>query len=385
MKYYIIAGEASGDRYGGRLMSSLYAADPAADIRFWGGPAMEKAFRKGGDGTGKVQDYREGAVMGLGNVLRKAGTLLGRIRRCKSDLEAWGPDAVILIDYPGFNLRIARFARRKGRKVFYYIAPKTWASREGRIRALRRNVDRLLVIFPFEEEYFRKKGVNAFYTGNPLLDAPAPSENRETFLRRCGLPDGKYIALLPGSREAELETMLPPLAGAADVLRGEGWHFVVAGAPGCGEDAYAALLKGREDFVFLRFDETVGILRHAEAAVVNSGTASLEAALAGVPQVVGYRMDALTWRLAKRLVKVRWISLPNLLLGREAVKELLQDALTAEALENELRRLTGDEALRERMRADSAALHALLGGPGAADTAARTIVSTVFDGTMNGK
>lgn len=351
MKYYLVTGEPSGERHARALDAALHRADPAAEVR--------------------ISVSEEGAVMGLTAPLRQARAILRRLGSCQAEIDSWRPDVVIPVDYPSFNLRIARYARKRGCRVCWYIAPKTWASREGRIRALRRDVDLLLVIFPFEEDYFRKKGVNALYVGNPLLDAPVPSETREAFLQRCGLPPGKYVALLPGSRPAELETMLPPLAAAADALRGEGRHFVVAGAPGRRAGEYAALTRGREAFVHLLFDETPSILRHAEAAVVNSGTASLEAALAGTPQVVGYRTDALTWFLGKRFVKVRWISLPNLLLGREAVKELLQDALTADAIEGELRALLSDEALRGRQRADSAALHALLGGPGAADTAAR--------------
>lgn len=357
MKYYLVTGEPSGERHARALEAALHRADPAAEVRI------------------SVSD--DGAVMGLTAPFRQAGALCRRLGRCRAEIDVWRPDAVIPVDYPSFNLQIARYARRRGCKVCWYIAPKTWASREGRIRALRRNVDRLLVIFPFEEEYFRKRGVNALYVGNPLLDAPAASETREAFLQRCLLPEGKYIALLPGSRKAELETMLPPLGAAADALRGEGWRFVVAGAPGRSEGEYAALLRGRETFVHLLFDETEAILRHAEAAVVNSGTASLEAALTGTPQVVGYRTDALTWALAKRFVKVHWISLPNLLLGRESVKELLQDELTPDAIVRELRCLTADEARRMQVQADSAALRTLLGGPGASDNAARAILATL--------
>ena len=357
MKYYLVTGEPSGERHARALAAALRRADPAAELR--------------------ISLSEDGAVMGLKAPFRQAGAILRRLGRCQAEIDSWRPDAVIPVDYPTFNLRIARHARRRGCRVCWYIAPKTWASREGRIRPLRRDVDRLLVIFPFEEEYFRQRGVNALYVGNPLLDAPVPAETREAFLQRCGLPEGKYIALLPGSRRAELETMLPPLAAVADALHGEGWHFLAAGAPGREEREYAGLLTGRETFVHLLFNETAAILRHAEAAVVNSGTASLEAALAGTPQLVGYRTDALTWALGKRLVKVPWISLPNLLLGREAVKELLQVELTADAIVRELRALTADEALRERMRGDCAALHALLGGPGAADNAARAILASL--------
>ena len=213
MKYYIIAGEASGDLHGSNLMKGLYAQDPEADIRFWGGELMNAVYTSRQSGEGWVKDYRDTAVMGYLEVLLKSVTIARNVRFCKEDIAAWKPDAVILIDYPGFNFKIAEFAHGAGFKVFYYIAPKVWASREGRIRKLKAYVDRLYIVFPFEKAYFTSKGVPFTYVGNPLVDAvdqsPALRESRESFLQRTGLPEGPYIALLAGSRSMEIGQMMP--------------------------------------------------------------------------------------------------------------------------------------------------------------------------------
>ncbi|MBO8485228.1 MAG: lipid-A-disaccharide synthase, partial [Bacteroidetes bacterium] len=224
MKYYIIAGEASGDLHGSNLMKGLYAEDPQADIRFWGGDLMNSVFMASGGhggrhGGGLVRHYKDGAIMGFWEVFTHAGRLLGNVRYCKDDILHFCPDAVILIDYPGFNFKIAEFAHRHGLKVFWYIAPKVWASREGRIDKLRKYVDRLFIVFPFEIPYFRRKGIDFIYKGNPLVDAvdnsPAMNESREEFLRRNNLPDKPVIAMLAGSRKAEISTMMPVLSGFA--------------------------------------------------------------------------------------------------------------------------------------------------------------------------
>ncbi|MBQ9410686.1 MAG: lipid-A-disaccharide synthase [Bacteroidales bacterium] len=377
MKYYIIAGEASGDLHGANLMKGLYAQDPGADIRFWGGGLMDAVYREHQSGEGLVKDYREGAVLGFVEILLSARSLMKKIKFCQEDILAWKPDVVVLIDYPGFNLRIAEFAHKAGFKVHYYIVPKVWASREGRISKLKAFVDKLIIVFPFEIPYFESKGVPVTYVGNPLIDAieesPAMKETRADFLTRTGLPDAPWITLLAGSRGHEIKAMMPVFMELADK-----WHdahpdfrFVIAGAPSRSEEDYD--LGGR-DFVHLVFGETYGTLRHGRAAVINSGTASLEAALIGTPQVVGYRMAYGTYVMLKGMIKVKFISLANLILDRAAFRELLQDYFTADNLYDELDRILTDDSYRARMAADYKEIARLLGGPGASQRAAKAIM-----------
>ena len=371
MRYYIIAGEASGDLHGSNLMEGLYAGDPEAEVRFWGGDLMAEAAAEAGAGRGTlVRHYREGAVMGISDVLRKAGRLLGNVRACKADIAAWRPDAVILIDYPGFNFRIARFAHKAGLKVFYYIAPKTWASREGRNRKLRKYVDRLFIVFPFEVPYFEKRGIPFVYKGNPLVDAVEGHK----FERPV---DGRYIALLPGSRTGEISRMMPVCMEAADSL---GCKVVIAGAPARGEADYAPYIAGRTD-VELLFGRTYDILKYADAAIINSGTASLEAALIGTPQVVCWSGSRLTMFVARHIFRVgdrlKYISLGNLIAGREVFRELIQEDFTAEAVADEVRRLVGDSDRRARMMSDYADIRAALGGSGASRAVAEAMINEI--------
>lgn len=368
MKYYIVAGEASGDLHGSNLMKGLYAEDPEAEIRFWGGDLMLAVADGEGKGRGAlVRHYREGAVMGISDVLGKAGRLLGNVRACKADIAAWRPDAVILIDYPGFNFKIAKFAHGAGFKVFYYIAPKTWASREGRNRKLRKYVDRLFIVFPFEVPYFEKRGIPFVYKGNPLVDAV----DSHVYSRPV---EGSYIALLAGSRKGEISRMMPVCMEAADRL---GCKVVVAGAPARSEADYAPFIAGRKN-VELVFGRTYDILRYADAAVINSGTASLEAALIGTPQVVCWSGSALTVFVARHIFRVGshigFISLGNLVIGREAFRELIQEDFTADAVVAEVNRLTGDGACRARMMSDYADIRSALGGTGASRAVASEMI-----------
>ena len=383
MRYYIIAGEASGDLHGSNLMKGLYKEDPKADIRFWGGPMMNAVFQANEEGEGLVEDYRAGAVMGLVEVLRKGSEIRKRLERCKKDILAWQPDVVILIDYPGFNFKVAQFAHEAGLKVYYYIAPKVWASREGRIKKLKAWVDKLFIVFPFEKAYFDRHGIPYIYKGNPLVDSlaqsPALKESRETFLQRTGLPDAPSIALLAGSRSMEIGQMMPVFMGLADA-----WHaahpeyvFVVAAAPSRNLKDYEKYLGNRADYVKVVFGETYGVLHHARAAVINSGTASLEAALIGTPQVVGYRMNAITAAVARRIIKVKYVSLGNLILDRYSFKELLQERFTVPRLMAELERLTADEDYRARMQADYGEIRTLLGGSGASEAVARAMIESL--------
>ncbi len=380
MKYYIIAGEASGDLHGSNLMKGLYAQDPQADIRFWGGDKMLSVYREHQTGNGLVKDYREGAVMGYVEVLLKSFSLLQKLRLCREDILAWKPDVVILIDYPGFNFKMAKFAHGAGFKVFYYIAPKVWASREGRIRKLKAYVDRLYIVFPFEKDYFDAKGVAYTYVGNPLIDAvdqsPALQEPREAFLARHQLPDQEYIALLAGSRNMEISSMMPTFMQFADQwrLQHAHCHFIVAAAPSCTMADYEPYL-GDRSFVHVVFGETYAALRHARAAIINSGTASLEAALIGTPQVVGYKVSAASAFIMRRIIKVPYVSLANLILNRLAFKELLQENFTVDHLVKEMQLLWGDDAYRAQMLESYAQVRALLGGSGASEAVARSMVN----------
>ena len=392
MKYYIIAGEASGDLHGSNLMKGIYAEDPQAEIRFWGGDCMQSVWKvmepgaPGGiqdratplaagvasdkqiaqwafaarshevggvvlntpGGSGLVRHYKEGAVMGFVEVLAKIPKLLSNIKSCKQDILAWNPDVVILIDYPGFNFKIAEFAHKAGFKVFYYIAPKVWASREGRIEKLRKYVDKLFIVFPFEIPYFQSKGIDFIYKGNPLVDAvdnsAALNETRQDFFNRCSLADTPYIAMLAGSRKGEISTMMPVLTEFASKLHSlpeySDYQFIIAGAPARTMSDYAKYLtEENSKYIKVLFGETQAIIRNAEAAVVNSGTASLETVLFNTPQAVGYITNPLTYRLAKMIIKIKYISLGNLIVDKLAFKEFIQDDCNADALIKEIRSL----------------------------------------------
>ena len=423
MKYYIIAGEASGDLHGSNLMKGIYAEDPHADIRFWGGDCMNSVWSifqnnpshfvaarcksplgclltahdpcdQGGStvlkntphlhaGTGLVRHYKEGAVMGFIEVLAKARKLLKNIDFCKQDILQWNPDVVILIDYPGFNFKIAEFAHKAGYKVFYYIAPKVWASREGRIKKLKKYVDRLFIVFPFEMPYFDSKGVKYIYKGNPLVDAvdgsEAMHETKEDFLTRNSLPHSPFIAMLAGSRKPEISTMMPVLTEFADMMHVlpeyAHYQFIIAGAPARSMEDYAPWLNEENSrYIKILFGQTQSIIRHAEAGVINSGTASLETALFGTPQVVGYITNPITYWLARKIVKIRYISLGNLIVDRLAFKEFIQHDCNADKLVTEIRELIENQDRRQAMLAEYAQIRALLGGTGASAAVAKAMI-----------
>ena len=430
MKFYIIAGEASGDLHGSNLMKGIYAEDPQADIRFWGGDLMKSIWDsfqnnpshyvgpspcgQGGStvskttpnlkadvgsdevvegvvvesashaqNTGLVRHYKDGAVMGFVEVLAKAGKLLKNVKFCKEDILSWNPDVVILIDYPGFNFKIAEFAHKAGFKVFYYIAPKVWASREGRIKKLKKYVDRLFIVFPFEKAYFDAKGIEYIYKGNPLVDAVdgsvAMSQTRNEFMTENGLEDGPFIAMLAGSRKGEISTMMPVLTEFAAKMHAlpqyKDHQFIVAGAPSRSmEDYQKWLTPENSGYVKILFGKTQPIIRHAEAAVVNSGTASLETALFGTPQVVGYITNPITYWVAKKIIKIRFISLGNLIVDRLAFKEYIQDDCNADALVTEIRDLIENQERRSAMLAEYTEIRSLLGGAGASAAVAKAMI-----------
>lgn len=371
MKYFLIAGEPSGDLHGANLIKGLRKADPAAEFRFWGGDLMAAA----GGAQNLCKHYRETSFFGVVQVLRNLGTIRRQMRECREEVAAWQPDVLILVDYPGFNMKMARWAHARGIRTFYYIAPKVWASREGRIRALRRDVDRLFVIFPFECDYFPRHGIEPLFEGNPLVDAlearraalPTPEE----FRRRNGLDRRPIIALLAGSRRSEIRKNLPLMARLAQ--RFEGWQFVVAGVSWLDRALYEEAAAGSG----IRYvcDQTYEVLLAAEAAVVTSGTATLETALLGTPEVVVYRLPAIEYRCMPLVVRCPWISLVNLNLGRESVAEILQSGLDTTRAERELRAILPGGEKRERMLADFRELRTVIGGPGASDRVAARMVA----------
>ena len=415
MKYYIIAGEASGDLHGSNLMKGIYVEDPRADIRFWGGDLMQGVWTmfqnnpshdyvagpspcgQGGSTvlepsphpsqTGLVKHYKDGAVMGFVEVLAKAGRLMKNVAFCKEDIQQWNPDVVILIDYPGFNFKIAEFAHKAGFKVFYYIAPKVWASREGRIKKLKAYVDKLFIVFPFEKPYFDAKSIEYIYKGNPLVDAVdnslAMKETREDFIQRAGLDTRPFIAMLAGSRKAEIGTMMPVLTEFAAKMHAlpqyQDYQFLIAGAPARSMKDYESwLTEENRDYIKVLFGETQSIIRHAEAGVINSGTASLETALFGTPQVVGYITNPLTYRIARKIVKIKYISLGNLIIDRLAFKEFIQDDCNPDSLVTEIRELIENKERREKMLNDYADIRNALGGTGASAAVAKAMLQELI-------
>ena len=386
MKYYIIAGEASGDLHGSNLMKGIYAEDPQADIRFWGGDLMESVWKFHTSDTipsGLVRHYKDGAIIGFVEVFVKARMLLGNVSFCKKDILAWKPDVVILIDYPGFNFKIAEFAHKAGFKVFYYIAPKVWASREGRIKKLKAYVDKLFIVFPFEIPYFTQKGIPFIYKGNPLIDAVdgsrAMNETKQDFLERNSLEDKPVIAMLAGSRKGEISTMMPVLTEFASRMRTipqyADYQFLIGGAPARSMSDYEPwLTEENRKYIHVLFGETQSIIRHAEAAVVNSGTASLETVLFNTPQVVGYIGNPLTYQIAKRIVKLKYISLGNLIIDRGAFREFIQDDCNPDKILAEVRSLLEDRDYRERMLSDYAEIRNALGGSGASGAVAKAMI-----------
>lgn len=389
MRYYIIAGEASGDLHGSNLMKGIYAEDPQAEIRFWGGDLMESVWNNNEASqspqgrSGLVRHYKEGAVMGFVEVIAKARKLLGNVSFCKKDILQWKPDVVILIDYPGFNFKIAEFAHKAGFKVFYYIAPKVWASREGRIKKLKAYVDKLFIVFPFEIPYFTKKGVPFIYKGNPLVDAvdgsEAMHESREEFFARAGLENRPLIAMLAGSRKPEISTMMPVLTEFASKMHAlpqySGYQFLIAGAPARSMKDYEQwLTEENRKYIKVLFGETQSIIRHAEAGVINSGTASLETALFGTPQVVGYITNPVTYWIARKIVKIRYISLGNLIVDRLAFKEFIQDDCNPDALIKEIRELMENPERRQKMLDEYKEIRSALGGSGASSAVAKSMI-----------
>ena len=370
MKYYVIAGEASGDLHGSNLIRALREKDPHADIRCWGGDKMEAA------GATLVRHYKDLAFMGFIEVLNNLGTILRNIRFCKEDITAYQPDVLILIDYPGFNLRIAKWAKQQGFKIIYYISPQVWAWKENRVKLIKQCVDKMLVILPFEKAFYQKWNYEVEYVGHPLVEVVEEYMNKEQERRNSELQTSNLkpqtsniIALLPGSRKQEILKKLPIMLEVTK--RFPEYRFVVAKAPGLDEAFYSTLLAPYGNVSSVK-DQTYSLLMQAKAALVTSGTATLETALFGVPEVICYKGNALSYQIAKRLVNIKFIGLVNLIMDKEVMKELIQDDLTPGNLEKELDRLLNDPEKQRQVKEDYAALKTLLsqGGNASANAAA---------------
>ena len=370
MKYYIISGEASGDLHGSNLIKELRKLDGEASIRCWGGDLMEKA------GATVVKHYRDLAFMGFAEVIQNLGTIFKNIRFCKQDIGAFQPDVLILIDYPGFNLRIAAWAKQQGIKILYYISPQIWAWKENRIHGIKKNVDKMLVILPFEKEFYAKWNFNVEYVGHPLVEVidafkrTTISENSATdqFVRN---EDSPIIALLPGSRKQEILKKLPVMLQVAK--RFPHYQFVVAKAPGLSEDFYDNLMVDQKN-VSAVLNQTYELLSKSRAALVTSGTATLETALFGVPEVVCYKGNNISYQIAKRLIKIKYICLVNLIMDKEVVKELIQQEMNEENLVNELGLLLTNKNKQQKIQEDYDRLRALLRlGGNASENAALSV------------
>lgn len=364
-KYYIISGEASGDLHGSNLMKSILKKDPTAEFRFWGGDLMQSV------GGTLVKHYRDLAFMGFLEVALNLRTILRNIKFCKKDIKNYHPDVLILVDYPGFNLRIAKFAKSLGIKVVYYISPQLWAWKEGRVETIKKYVDEMLVILPFEKDFYKKHGVEAHFVGHPLLDAISDLKeiNADDFRRENGLNEKEIIALLPGSRKQEIRKMLGVMLSVRHNF--PHYQFVIAGAPSLPKEFYAEFLT---DDVHFMSNKTYDLLRCSKVALVTSGTATLETALLKTPEVVCYRGSWVSYQIAKRLVKhIKFISLVNLIMDKEVVKELIQNDLNTENLTQELHKIL-EPTHREKLLAEYQKLHLLLGGEGASDRASEIIV-----------
>ncbi|WP_297090894.1 lipid-A-disaccharide synthase [uncultured Draconibacterium sp.] len=371
MKYYLIAGEASGDLHGSNLMKELKVADKTADFRFFGGDKMQAI------GGNLVKHYREMAFMGFVNVILNIRTIKRNMEFCKKDLLNYKPDVLILIDYPGFNLRIAEFAKQNNIKVYYYISPKLWAWKEYRVKKVRAFVDEMFTIFPFETAFYKKHGIDVNYVGNPLFDSIKEFETTARlaadFKAMNNLDERPIIALLAGSRVQEIKGILPVMKKAVE--RRDDYQVVLAGVSSVDKELYDEILQGSK--IKVLYESTYDLLNNAHTALVASGTAALETALFQVPQTVLYKVEGgvLVHYIMAAVLKIDWVSLPNIILGKMAVKELLQKDMTVRKVTAELDRLLSDEKYREKILSDYREMQKLMGEPGCSKRAAEKMVS----------
>ena len=369
MKYYLIAGEASGDLHGANLMKSLKAEDLAAEFRFFGGDLMEA------EGGTLVKHYADMAFMGFVEVVANLRTIFKNLNKAKQDVLAYKPAVLILIDFPGFNLKIADFAKQNGIKVFYYISPKVWAWNQKRVLKIKRIVDRMFCILPFEVEFYKTWGMEVDYIGNPLLDAIAANKPDDQFKLRHNLSVKPIIALLPGSRKQELNKILPDLIKASDHFTD--YQFVIAGAPTFDADFYISFIGNRN--IPVVFNETYNLLLNSQAAIVTSGTATLETALLKIPQVVVYKGNAISITIARMLVNIKFISLVNLVMDDAVVKELIQEDCNPKKIEDELDDILHDPLYRTQMLINYDELAERMGEAGASSRAAKLMVTYLND------
>ncbi len=368
MKYYIIAGEASGDLHGSNLIKALFQQDENAIVRCWGGDLMENA------GATLVKHYKELAFMGFVEVLANIPTIFKNIAFCKKDIEVFQPDVVVFIDYSGFNLRIAKWAKQKGFRTNYYISPQVWASRSSRVEKIKRDIDMMNVILPFEKEFYAKRNYDVNFVGHPLIDAIADRQQvgEIAFRKENNLGDKKIIALLPGSRKQEVIKMLSVMLSVVDDFKE--YQFVIAGAPSQDFSFYQQFIK--TDNVQFINNKTYDLLSVSFAALVTSGTATLETALFKVPQVVCYKGSAITFAIAKRIITLKFISLVNLIMDKEVVTELIQSDFNTKTLRKELTKIL-DETHREKLFLAYYELEKILGGKGASEESARLIIEGI--------
>lgn len=370
MKYYIIAGEASGDLHGANLIKGIKTIDNNSHFRVWGGDKMQAA------GAELVKHYKDHAFMGIIPVIKNLGTIRRNLFQVVEDIENFSPDALILIDYSGFNLRVAKKVRHLRFKIFYYISPQVWAWRQKRVYDIKKLTDKVFAILPFEKEFYSKYDVDVEYVGHPLLDSIKEfhegftiSENE--FRRENDLSEKPLVALIPGSRRQELLAQLPVMLGAIKSF--PDYQFVIAGMNSIKDETYMDCISGFE--ISIIYDQTYELLSFSKAALVTSGTATLEAALFNVPEVVCYRAGKLSYILVKHLVKIQFISIVNLIMGRKVVNELIQDELTVENVRKELQLLLSDKSTRKNIRAGYDEVKNKLGGPGASLRAAQGMVN----------
>ncbi len=371
MKYFIIAGEQSGDLHGSNLVRELIKCDPQAEIKCWGGDMMESA------GALLLMHYRKTAFMGFVDVAKNLGVIRRNLALCKQQITEFGPDVVILIDYPGFNFRIAEFAKKSGFRVFYYISPKLWAWKEVRVERVRKYVDRMYIIFPFEVGFYKKHGIEVEYRGNPLLDETekklAAFAGKDEIRKSLGLGNKPVIALLAGSRKSEVRQILPEMIRA--VHHFPDYQFVLAGVKNLPEDLYRRIIGNNP--VRLVKDKTYDILYISEAALVKSGTATLESALFHIPQVVCFKGDFFSMLIAWIVIKVKYISLVNLIAGYEAVTELVQYSLNEKNLVSELKAILPGGSKRDKMLNDYEKVRKILGPAGASERVAADMVKVL--------
>lgn len=364
MKYYLVAGEASGDLHGANLMAALKVRDPQAEFRFFGGDLMKA------EGGTLVKHYADMAFMGFVEVALNLRTILKNMKTCKEDISAWQPDVVILIDFPGFNLKIAAYCKEKALTVFYYISPKVWAWNQKRVLKIKKVIDKMFCILPFEVDFYKSWGMEVDYIGNPLLDAVFIHQKNNDFLSQNNLSQKPIIALLPGSRRQELKGILPDMLHITDQFPNH--QFIIAGAPSFAAEDYASFIGQKS--VPVIFNQTYDLLEHASAALVASGTATLETALFHVPQVVLYKGNAITIGIARALIKIHFISLVNLIMDREIVKELIQENCTPQKISIELKQLLYDQNYRKTMLDNYVILDEKMGKAGASAKTAELMI-----------